>query len=211
MLVGQLLETSGEELLQVIAGFVGLVALVVVMAALIPVAVVVDRLGRAGDLARTNTQLAAAATNGDANPPRADPMVASPSVQLDLGSAAVQAARHYLGVSYVFGGTDPSIGLDCSGLVQLVFRQLGVKLPRTAQLQFDVTARVPREQLRPGDLVFFARTYADPNDWITHVGIYVGNGMQINAPMEGQVVSIQPVFTGFWGSHFVAGGRTGSV
>ena len=50
-------------------------------------------------------------------------------------------------------------------------------------------------------------TYADPRDWITHVGIYIGGGLQINAPTEGQVVSIQPVFSGFWGSHFASGGR----
>jgi cell wall-associated NlpC family hydrolase len=122
-------------------------------------------------------------------------------------SAAVAVAYRYLGVRYVFGGSDPSIGLDCSGLVQLVFRQLGIGLPRTAQLQYNATVRVPADQLQPGDLVFFARTYADPNDWITHVGIYIGNGQQINAPTEGQVVSVQPVFTGFWGAHLVSGGR----
>ncbi len=116
-------------------------------------------------------------------------------------------ARRYLGVRYVFGGTDPAIGLDCSGLVQLVFRQLGIGLPRTAQQQYNATVRLTRDQLQPGDLVFFARTYADPNDWIAHVGIYIGNGQQINAPTEGQVVSIQPVFTGFWGDHFAGGGR----
>ena len=91
--------------------------------------------------------------------------------------------------------------------MQLVFHQLGVAVPRTAQQQFDATARVAREELQPGDLVFFARTYADPRDWITHVGIYVGGGMQINAPTEGQVVSIQPVFSGFWGAHYAGAGR----
>jgi cell wall-associated NlpC family hydrolase len=122
-------------------------------------------------------------------------------------SRAVDVARRYLGVPYLFGGLDPARGLDCSGLVQLVFGQLGHALPRTAQQQYDATAHLGREQLQPGDLVFFARTYADPHDWITHVGIYIGGGQQINAPTEGQVVSIQPVFTGFWGDHFVAGGR----
>ena len=91
--------------------------------------------------------------------------------------------------------------------MQLVFRQLGVALPRTAQMQYDATARLKQDELQPGDLVFFARTYADPRDWITHVGIYIGGGQQINAPTEGQVVSIQPVFSGFWGAHFAAGGR----
>jgi cell wall-associated NlpC family hydrolase len=133
------------------------------------------------------------------------------SLPLRGSPEAIEFARRYLGIRYVFGGTDPAVGLDCSGLVQLVFRQIGVKLPRTAQQQFDATVRVPREQLQPGDLVFFARTYADPHDWITHVGIYIGNGQQINAPTEGQVVSIQPVFTGFWGDHFVSGGRASGL
>jgi cell wall-associated NlpC family hydrolase len=122
-------------------------------------------------------------------------------------SSVIDVARRYLGVPYIFGGTDPTRGLDCSGLVQLVFRQLSIVLPRTAQQQYNATSRVTQDQLQPGDLVFFARTYADPNDWVTHVGIYIGNGQQINAPTEGQVVSIQPVFNGFWGAHFTGGGR----
>jgi cell wall-associated NlpC family hydrolase len=124
-----------------------------------------------------------------------------------IGPGPVEIARHYLGVPYVFGGSNPAVGLDCSGLVQLVFAQLGVRLPRTAQLQYEATTRLTREQLQPGDLVFFARTYPDPRDWVTHVGIYAGGSLQINAPTEGQVVSIQPVFSGFWGAHFVGGGR----
>jgi cell wall-associated NlpC family hydrolase len=122
-------------------------------------------------------------------------------------SSVVEVAQRYLGVPYLFGGTNPNVGLDCSALVQLVFRQLGINLPRTAQQQFNVTTRLTTDQLQPGDLVFFARTYADPNDWITHVGIYIGNGMQINAPAPGQVVSEQPVFTGFWGAHYAGAGR----
>jgi cell wall-associated NlpC family hydrolase len=160
--------------------------------------------------------LAVAALTGHAVPsgasPAQQPARAAAVVQPAIGpasSSAVDVARRYLGVPYVFGGSNPAIGLDCSGLVQLVFRQLGVSLPRTAQTQFAATARVTQEQLQPGDLVFFSRTYIDPHDWITHVGIYVGNGLQINAPTEGQVVSIQPVFSGFWGAHFAGGGRVG--
>jgi len=130
-----------------------------------------------------------------------------PESTLPTSGGAVDVARRFLGVRYVFGGTGPATGLDCSGLVQLVYRQLGLALPRTAQQQYDATRRIERDQLQPGDLVFFARTYADPNDWVTHVGIYIGDGQQINAPTEGQVVSIQPVFSGFWGAHFVGGGR----
>jgi cell wall-associated NlpC family hydrolase len=139
-----------------------------------------------------------------------DATVSSPNavdVPDSLAGGAVDVARRYLGVPYVFGGTNPAVGLDCSGLVQLVFRQLGMVLPRTAQQQYNATVRVSRDQLQPGDLVFFARTYADPNDWITHVGIYAGDGQQINAPTSGQVVSIQSVFSGFWGAHYAGGGR----
>ena len=56
----------------------------------------------------------------------------------------------------------------------------------------------------PGDLVFFVNTYMPG---ISHVGIYLGGGQQINAPTEGQRVSIQPVFTGYWGDHSAGGGR----
>jgi cell wall-associated NlpC family hydrolase len=115
----------------------------------------------------------------------------------------VPTAERWLGVPYVFGGCSPS-GVDCSCLVQLVFRSLGTNLPRTAAEQFASTARVTREALQPGDLVFFANTYMPG---ISHVGIYIGGGQQINAPTEGQRVSIQPVFDGYWGAHFVAGGR----
>jgi len=123
------------------------------------------------------------------------------------GSGPVEVARRYMGVPYVFGGSNPATGLDCSGLVQLVFRQVGIALPRTAQLQYEATVRVAQEQLQPGDLVFFSRTYTDPRDWITHVGVYIGGGQQINAPTTGQVVSIQPVFSGYWGAHYAGAGR----
>jgi cell wall-associated NlpC family hydrolase len=124
-----------------------------------------------------------------------------------VGGAPAEVAQRYLGVPYRFGGTSPTSGLDCSALVQLVFRQLGVSLPRTAQLQYEATARVADAQLQTGDLVFFARTYADPHDWITHVGIYIGNGQMINAPNEGDVVRVMPAFAGFWGAHYAGAGR----
>ncbi len=92
--------------------------------------------------------------------------------------------------------------------MQWVYGQIGVSLPRTAQQQFDATVRLTPDQLRPGDLVFFAGTYPS-SEWITHVGIYVGNGQMVNAPTEGDVVSVMPVFTGFWGAHYAGAGRVG--
>ncbi|MBV9324710.1 MAG: C40 family peptidase [Chloroflexi bacterium] len=93
-------------------------------------------------------------------------------------------------------------GVDCSCLVLNVYAALGIHLPRVAVDQFDATQ--PISDLQPGDLVFFANT-CEPG--ISHVGIYIGNGLQINAPTTGQVVSVAPVFTGYWGAHYAAARR----
>ncbi len=122
-------------------------------------------------------------------------------------SQVIDLARAQIGRPYVWGGADPRTSFDCSGLVQWAYRQVGTSLPRTAQQQYDATLRVPRDQLQPGDLVFFAQTYPSPHEWITHVGIYVGNGRMINAPTEGDVIREQSVFTGFWGAHYAGAGR----
>ena len=95
----------------------------------------------------------------------------------------VALARAQIGRPYVWGGASPATSFDCSGLVQWVYRQVGVHLPRTAQQQFDATDRLTPDQLQPGDLVFFAHTYPSVEP-ITHVGIYVGGGRMINAPSE---------------------------
>lgn len=98
-------------------------------------------------------------------------------------SGVVSIASQYLGVPYVWAGATPS-GFDCSGLVQYVFAQLGIALPHNAAAQFHSPAAVsvPRNQLQPGDLVFF--------NGLDHVGIYVGNGDFIDAPHTGTDVRI---------------------
>jgi hypothetical protein len=196
-----LLDGGGRGVAQAISGVLTAVVAVLLVAVLVPVVILGSLLG---GVARTFAPPFALDRPGVT----VTPVVSPPSDnEPPAANPAVDAARRYLGIPYVFGGTNPAVGLDCSGLVQLVFRQLGISLPRTAQQQYDATLRVGRPNLQPGDLVFFARTYDDPFDYITHVGIYIGDGLQINAPTEGQVVSIQPVFTGFWGAHFAGGGR----
>jgi len=101
----------------------------------------------------------------------------------ELGPRAAAAARHLVGIPYRWGGTSPGEGFDCSGLVVYVYRRLGVRLPRTAAEQFSVGRPVPRRDLRPGDLVFFAD--------LSHVGLYVGHGRLINATHTGGLVAIQ--------------------
>ncbi|QXE19398.1 NlpC/P60 family protein [Clostridium sp. 001] len=96
--------------------------------------------------------------------------------------AVVAYASNFLGVPYVWGGTSPS-GFDCSGLVQYVYAHFGINLPRTSQEQQTVGTAVSRDELQPGDLVFFGSP-------AYHVGIYVGGGQFINAPKTGDVVKI---------------------
>jgi hypothetical protein len=107
-------------------------------------------------------------------------------------SAVVGEAMKYLGVPYLWGGTDPAKGLDCSGFTKLVFGNLGVELPRTSSQQ--ATAGRPVASLaeaRPGDLVFFDNSSA--RGGIDHVGIYIGNGQMIAAPQPGESVKVQSV------------------
>lgn len=104
------------------------------------------------------------------------------------GDAVVAEAKKYLGVPYVWGGEDPATGLDCSGLVQLVFKNLGYDLPRLAGPQ--VLAGKPVSSLadaRPGDLLGFGNP-------MHHIGIYLGDNMMIDAPRPGKKVRIEPVY-----------------
>jgi soluble lytic murein transglycosylase-like protein len=105
------------------------------------------------------------------------------------GDAAVASAQKYLGVPYVYGGTDPATGLDCSGLVQRAFGDLGVKLPRVAADQAKVGRAIPSlAQAQPGDLLAFGQP-------VDHIAIYVGNGKMIAAPHTGDKVKIENVYT----------------
>jgi peptidoglycan DL-endopeptidase CwlO len=104
------------------------------------------------------------------------------------GDQVVADARKYLGVPYVWGGTDPAKGLDCSGLVQRVYKDLGIDLPRVSQDQARVGTAVPSlAEARPGDLLCFG-TPAD------HIGIYIGDHKMIVAPKAGDVVKVEDVY-----------------
>jgi cell wall-associated NlpC family hydrolase len=120
-----------------------------------------------------------------------DPAVAAAgSSSTVTGASVVADAQQYLGVPYQWGGTDPSTGLDCSGLVQRVYGDLGIAVPRTSQEQSTVGTPVASlAQAQPGDLVFFEPGASGPG----HVGIYIGNGQMIDAPHTGTDVRVQAV------------------
>lgn len=104
------------------------------------------------------------------------------------GQDVVDGARKYLGVPYVWGGTDPAKGLDCSGLVQLVYRNLGIDLPRVSRDQAREGVEVPSlDQAQPGDLLAF-------NSPVSHIAIYIGDGQMIEAPRPGRDVCVSPVY-----------------
>ena len=106
--------------------------------------------------------------------------------------AVVSQAQQYIGVPYVWGGTDPSKGLDCSGLTQRVYKNLGIDLPRTASQQATSGQAVAGlANARPGDLVFF--DYSSSRAGVDHVGVYIGGGKMIAAPQEGESVKVQDV------------------
>jgi cell wall-associated NlpC family hydrolase len=103
-----------------------------------------------------------------------------------LGVAALNEALTMLGRPYVWGGASPSVGFDCSGLVVWAYAQEGVHLEHFTGDLWNEVVHIPYSELKPGDLVFF---YAD----IGHVGIYIGNGLMVDAPTFGQPVQVQPI------------------
>ncbi len=145
---------------------------------------------------QTPTTQAQTVTTGDPAatdpaPPPAPPTTTAPATApaptASPGAGHPQAATialRYLGVKYVWGGATPA-GFDCSGLVMYVYAQLGIQLPHYAAAQFGFGAPVARDQLQPGDLVFF--------DALNHVGIYIGGGQMVHAPETGDVVKITPL------------------
>ncbi|GAC1323088.1 MAG: hypothetical protein NVSMB13_02430 [Mycobacteriales bacterium] len=102
---------------------------------------------------------------------------------------AVKWAYAELGKPYVWAASGPD-SFDCSGLTAFVWAKAGVSLDHWTGSQWNAGTRLSRDQVRPGDLVFFASNLADPAT-IHHVGIYVGSGMMISAPQTGDAVKVQ--------------------
>ncbi|MFZ4536160.1 C40 family peptidase [Propionivibrio sp.] len=100
-----------------------------------------------------------------------------------------------VGINYRYGGTDADTGLDCSGFVQLVFKDaVGLLLPRTAREQSEMGNVIDKKELKAGDLVFFntmRRTFS-------HVGIYLGDNRFLHAPRTGSEIRVEDMSQGYW-------------
>jgi cell wall-associated NlpC family hydrolase/type II secretory pathway pseudopilin PulG len=126
--------------------------------------------------------------------PQSDTAVAPPPTH----GGVVGVAMSQLGVPYVWGGASPG-GFDCSGLVMWAYAQVGVSLPHSSYAQYNAGVPVSRDQLAPGDLVFF--------DGLGHVGMYIGGGQFIHAPHTGDVVKISSLDESWYSAAYVGARR----
>lgn len=133
---------------------------------------------------------------------RSDPGSGSGSA---AGNAISKAALSTVGTRYAYGGTSPSKGFDCSGLVCWAYAKSGLSLPRTAKEQSRVGRAVSWGDLRPGDIVVFRIRSG------LHTGIYTGKGRFVHSPSSGKSVRVDKVTSDYWKSRFVAGRRPAGV
>jgi cell wall-associated NlpC family hydrolase len=113
-------------------------------------------------------------------PTRHPPIPAVP--KRPIGERAAAIAVRAVGVPYRWGGTSPTGGFDCSGLVYWAYGRLGIELPHSSYALYDQGRRVARSRMKAGDLLFFSG--------LGHVGIYIGRGRMVHAPHSGTRVQV---------------------
>lgn len=119
------------------------------------------------------------------------------------GEEVALRALAMIGTPYQYGGNGPQ-NFDCSGLVQYIFRGVGIEVPRTAAEQYEATQSIDLSDLRPGDLLFF-RIHGR----ISHVAIYAGERRFVHAPQTGRTVELRPLDDPFYAPRLVRAGRFG--
>lgn len=143
---------------------------------------------------------APSSVDGEASSSAAPSLTSAPApADASKGAQVVSIAMQYLGVPYVWAAADPSVGFDCSGLTTYVFAKVGVSLPHYAAAQYQLGAPVSRDELQPGDLVFFRG--------LGHMGMYIGGGNMIHAPRTGDVVKISSLSDPYYVANWVGARR----
>lgn len=125
------------------------------------------------------------------------------------GADMMEYAKKFIGTPYVWGGNSLSSGVDCSGLVQQVYKHFGISVERTTYSQIGQGKSVKMNQLQAGDMVFFD---TDPStSGPDHVGLYLGNGKMLHAPRPGKSVEIADMTSGYYQNIFMGGRRVSGI
>jgi hypothetical protein len=119
-----------------------------------------------------------------------------------LREEIVKAARSFIGVSYLWGGTSSDKGFDCSGLSMTVYQLNGLNLPRSSKEQYEAGVPVERDQLLKGDLVFFKTSGGNK---VSHVGVYAGDGQFIHAPRKGKTIRFDFLSKHYFSKRYLGG------
>ncbi len=134
-----------------------------------------------------------------------DTQIRAESIDINDASWSARArevlvsALSLTGIQYKYGGNSPETGFDCSGFVRYVFKQAtSLTLPHSALAISQVGRTIPKNELQPGDLVFFNTLKAT----FSHVGIYLGNNRFIHSPSKGGQVRVENMQDGYWARHF---------
>lgn len=131
----------------------------------------------------------------------------TPVAATTTGGEMANLALNYVGYSYVYGGASPSVGFDCSGLVQYVCAQFGYSINRTASAQLANGTAVTMDEMAPGDLVFFKKPGSNTTKPVTHVGMYIGGGQFVHASDYGVGVIVSNMTDAYYTTGFVAARR----
>ena len=121
-------------------------------------------------------------------------------------TAIVTTAMMYRGVPYRNGGSDPS-GFDCSGFVQWVYAQNGIRMPRDVREQYEAGQKVDLKEVKPGDLLFFETV----SRGASHVGVAIGGDQFVHAPSSTGVVRVERFTAAYWAKRFVGARRIRSA
>ena len=113
-----------------------------------------------------------------------------------FGHKVAKYARKFVGVPYVWGGSTPHPGFDCSGFVRYVYKRFGISLPHSSYSQLGYGRKVLRKYLRPGDILFFSHG--------SHVGIYLSGNRVIDAPHSGAVVHVSTMTDWYSSEYYTA-------